>query len=174
MNLRGVAHYSSGIPKAREGDLDSLVIEMRPALRRGLERSIVATLAGDLGAHILAPKDDVAGHFEGPSGDLEQAERIAELASLTGREEAALATTETEGVDRHDQDKAMHKAWLLAGAGLAERYVKLLEAVTVELVMTDRFGKLVRALVPPLLEHRVLSARAVRTVLCDADKEVTA
>jgi hypothetical protein len=127
-------------------------------------------LAGDLGERfLLAP--DYENSSVGSSGDTEQAERIAEIAILDRREAAVLATIERDGVEQSDQFYARKRAWALAGTSLAPRYVLMLEAVAAELVVSERFRTIVDAIVPPLLEHSALSARAVRTILVEADPE---
>jgi hypothetical protein len=45
-----------------------------------------------------------------------------------------------------------------------------LQAETTAIVATARFGRLVAALVPVLLEHRTLSGRAVREILNEANE----
>ena len=168
-NFGGVCrHGTTGIPTLRDDDLDGSVVDMRASLRRGLEKLICITLAGELGVQYLLPPDLEDGFTE-VSPDREQAERLAEIASLNRREAAALATTEHDGVEESDAAHARRKAWALAGGSLAARYVLLLEGVAIELIASPRFRKLVDAIVPPLIEHRVLSGRAVRAILTEAD-----
>lgn len=170
LNFGGVAkHGRIAVPKVLPGDLDGPVVLMRPALRRSLEKQILITVAGKLGEYQLLPPE--TGFAALPEADDEQALRLAEIVSLNRREAASLVTAERDGVEESDAVYARRRAWALVGSGVAERYVLMLEAVALELVLTDRFRRIVDALVPQVLQHRVLSARAVRAVLNDADKE---
>jgi hypothetical protein len=159
-------HGKSGRPPVREGDLDVSIIEMRATLRRGLEKEIAISLAGKASER-LVPTIPGPGYFGDP--DREYAERLAALAVPTGREARSLALTERVGAGEYDMAKAESKAHGAVGRNLQGSYLRFLECVVDEIVASNWFRKLVEALVPPLMEHRVLSAAAVRLILTQVD-----
>jgi hypothetical protein len=174
VDYAGVATYGkSGRPKMEDGDLDVPIVNMRARLRRGLEREIVTLLAGKASER-LVPTEPETG-FLPPDPDRERAERLAALAAPGAREAAKLEKVEREGT-RGDSDlsRAESKAHGAVGRELEGRYLLFLEALTDSIVATDRFVRLVKALVAPLLAHGILSARAVRMILNEADQRGTA
>src|SRR5439155_24824993 len=98
------------------------------------------------------------------------AERLAhELVSLSRTERETLDEAERS---EHSSDE--DKVWLFANAAVGEPYeagvyLGWLRVLTRNLIWSTRCLRLIDALVPELLEHEVLSARAVRAILLVAD-----
>jgi len=165
-NFAGTAaHRMLRVSDVTEADLIRPYPLMRARLKQSLESSICFYLAGDLGVQYLLRETE----FTETPEDTEAAQRVAEIATFTERESGRLAALERDGMKRTDIENARVLSWDLVGTNVADELLRLMRAVTREQVLTERFATLVFALVPPLLKHGRLSAKAVRLILKEAD-----
>jgi hypothetical protein len=147
-------------------------VPLLPAtLRRSIETTIMISLAGDEAEFLLWCRSPEKARFRPETAEDEAvAEGFArDLVSLTRPEREKLDEAE-RSEHKSDEDKV----WLFANAAVGEpneagAYLAWLRAVTRGLIWGTRCVRLIEALVPELLEHEVLSARAVRAILLAAD-----
>jgi hypothetical protein len=139
-------------------------------LRRYIETDILISLAGDEAARVLWFRSPETGYRPETAEDEAAAEALAnELVSLSRTERKKLVEAE-RSEHQHDADRA----WLIAHAAVddpieAGAYLEWLRILTRGLIQSTRCLRLIDALAAELLEHEVLSDRAVRTILLAAD-----
>jgi hypothetical protein len=165
----GVAAVSG--PRHSGGTVD---VEQPPILwpadvRHALECDAVICLAGIAAEAMLAPP--VTGYVP-TSEDEQQAKRVARELSPSDQHFLARGNID-EVAGSTDNEKAAAAAHVLAGQHVSA-CLGWLRHQTVWLVTTNRFRRLVDALVPALLEHTDLGAATVRRILKEADKEAPA
>jgi hypothetical protein len=163
----GLACYNGMRFSDKERGKLGLPVPLLPArFRRAVETNIMVSLAGRMAERWdLEP---VSG-FIPEHPDERYAQKLARLAAPTERDTRLLTVPEGRKVEP-DEETAATLTRALAGDDTATRYLLWLQAETAALVATPRFGRLVAALVPVLLEHKTLSGRATRIVLVEAER----
>jgi hypothetical protein len=148
-------------------DLTGPLVLLSATVRRPIEHVIMITLAGPIAEELFQPP---ASGYSTASPDELAARRIAVASTLTGEERALLTAGDSDEPREHDVDTSIRLArGLAAEQNEAMAFLNWLHAATRGIVFTHRFDRLVRALVPELLEHESLGGRRVRAILRAAD-----
>jgi hypothetical protein len=128
------------------------------------------SLAGAVAERLVWTPEDSGRYAELPRAAADEA-LAQELAALVAPSATDLQLlTEQEGRDQlQDEEQAFEIACVAAGDGfMGGPYLEFLRWQTHGIVNAPAFGRLAQPLIKALLEHRVLSRRAVRAILAEA------
>jgi hypothetical protein len=150
-----------------DGDLTRPLLMLPWRLRSAIEREIVIALAGPAAEELSRRRP--SGYYE-EGADEQVARRMAMSATLTSRERELLASGDSDETIESDLETSVRLSRALAAQ--REEAIALLcwlQSATRAIVVSPRFERLVRALVPQLVEQGSPGGRKVRNLLRAAD-----